>query len=113
MIYKLVTKVIQYFCFPTDLWKVGTSWISRDALGSLKDWENLKAKFSLTNMYLDLTQWKDVISSKWKKRVKQDSSLNNHLFTLDHHVIKSRRCLSIEKLTSKELYSILLLKSNK
>ena len=26
MIYKFVTKVIQYFCFPIDVWKVGTSW---------------------------------------------------------------------------------------
>ena len=29
MIYKLVTRVIQYFCFPKRPIKVGTSWISR------------------------------------------------------------------------------------
>ena len=29
MIYRLVTRVIQYFCFPERLWTVGTSWISR------------------------------------------------------------------------------------
>ena len=29
MIYKLVTRVIQYFFSPIDLLKVGTSWISR------------------------------------------------------------------------------------
>ena len=29
IICKLVSRVIQYYVFPIDLWKVGTSWISR------------------------------------------------------------------------------------
>ena len=29
MIYKLVTSVIQYFCFPERPMKVGTCWVSR------------------------------------------------------------------------------------
>ena len=29
MIYKLVTEIIQYFCFPDRPMKSGTSWISR------------------------------------------------------------------------------------
>ena len=35
------------------------------------------------------------------------------IYFLDHHVIKAGRCLSIEKLTSKDLYLILSLKNKK
>ena len=48
-----------------------------------------------------------------EKFVKQESSGNDDLLTLDHHVIKAEMCLSIDKLTSKELSSILVLKNNK
>ena len=47
------------------------------------------------------------------KFVKQESSGNDDLLTLDRHVIKAEMCLSIDKLTSKELSSILVLKNNK
>ena len=39
--------------------------------------------------------------------------INNDLLPLDHHEIKAGRCLFIEKLTFKELYSVLPLKNNK
>ena len=42
-----------------------------------------------------------------EKIVKQESNVNNDLFILDRHVIKVERCFSIDKLTSKKLYSIL------
>ena len=39
--------------------------------------------------------------------------INIDLLPLDHHEIKAGRCLFIEKLTFKESYSVLPLKSNK
>ena len=39
--------------------------------------------------------------------------INNDLLPLDHHEIKAGRCLFIEKLTFKELYSVLPMKNNK
>ena len=61
-------------------------------------------------MYFQWIQLKDAIPSAGKELVKQESNVNNDLLTLDHHVIKAERCLSIDSLTSKELHSIFLLK---
>ena len=36
MTYKLVTRVIQYFCFPERPMKVGTFWISKKGGGILE-----------------------------------------------------------------------------
>ena len=45
--------------------------------------------------------------------MKQESIVNNDLLTLDNHLNKAERCFSVDKLISKELYSILSLKNNK
>lgn len=48
-----------------------------------------------------------------KEKVKQESKVNSDLLILDCHAIKSGRCLFVDKLTPKELHSILSLKNNK
>ena len=50
--------------------------------------------------------WMMLFQAWRKKIVKQDSTFNSYLLTLNHHVIKDGRCLCIDKLTSKELHSI-------
>lgn len=38
--------------------------------------------------------------SLWEKEMKQDSNANNnYLLILEHHAVKSSKCLSIDKLT--------------
>ena len=64
-------------------------------------------------MYFGWIQLKDAIQTSWKGIVKQESSVNNDLLTLDNLVNKAERCFSVDKLASKELYSILSLKNNK
>ena len=49
------------------------------------------------------------VSEKWKLTIKQSSSDAKNLIIHDHHFIKGSRILILEKLTSKELYQILIL----
>ena len=48
-----------------------------------------------------------------EKRCIGKESVNNDLLTLDHHVIKAGMCLSTDRLTWTEFYSILLLENSK
>ena len=48
------------------------------------------------------------IPEKWKLTIKQSSSDAKNLIIHGHHLIKGSRILILEKLTSKELYQILI-----
>ena len=48
---------------------------------------------------------------KWKTIIKQNPGNANELLIQDHHLIKEAQILTLEKLSSKELYSILIIKS--
>ena len=45
---------------------------------------------------------------KWKLTIKQSSSDAKNLIIHGHHLIKGSRILILEKLTSKDLYQILI-----
>ena len=44
----------------------------------------------------------------WKKRIKQTSENSSLLVVKDHHLLRRSRIIILEKLSSKELYSLLI-----
>ena len=82
--------------------------------GSLKSWNNLKIEYSLTNeTYFQWLQLRHTIPHNWITIIKQNPCNVSDLFIYDHHVIKGARILTLEKLSSKELYSLLIKFTNK
>ena len=55
-------------------------------------------------------QLKDSIPEKWKFIIKKNNEVAANLITHDHHLIKGSRVITLDKLTSTEIYSILTLK---
>ena len=80
-----------------------------DTNGSIKAWHLLKQEYHLNNN--NCFQWLQLINSipeKWKLTIKQSSNDAKNLFIQGHHLVKGSRILILEKLTSKELYQILI-----
>ena len=78
---------------------------------SLKSWNDLKIEYNLTNeTYFQWLQLKHAIPHKCKTIIKQNPGNVSDLLIHDHHLIKGARILPLEKLSSKELYSILIKK---
>ena len=79
--------------------------------GTLKSWSDLKIKYNLTNeTYLQWLQLKHAIPHNWKAIIKQNPDNASSFLIHDYHFIKGVRMLTLEKLSSKELYSILIRK---
>ena len=77
----------------------------------MKSWNDVKIEYNLTNeTYFQWLQLKHAILHKWKTIVKQNPGNVSDLLIHDHHLIKGARILTLEKLSSKELYSILITK---
>ena len=75
----------------------------------MKAWHLLKQEYHLNNnSYFQWLQLINSIPEKWKLTIKQSSSDAKNLIIHGHHLIKGSRILIIEKLTSKELYQILI-----
>ena len=78
----------------------------------MKPWNDLKSEYNLTNeTYFQWLQLKHAIPHKSKTIIKQNPGNFSDLLFQDHHLIKGARILTLEKLSSKELYSILITKS--
>ena len=71
-----------------------------------KKWETLKDKYHLDNdMYF---QFSNAIPQIWKNKFKQNLTKNeSNPPVLNHQLIKSGRILTLDKLTIKEIYSVL------
>ena len=52
----------------------------------------------------------DSIPKKWKFIIKENKEIAANLIAHDHHLIKGSRVITLDKLTSTEIYSILILK---
>ena len=77
--------------------------------GSLKSWNDLTIEFNLTNeLYFQWLQLKHAIPHKWKAIIKQNPGNVSDLLTHDHHFIEGAQIFTLEKLSSKELSSILI-----
>ena len=77
--------------------------------GSVKNWNILKTEYTLQNKdqfcWLQLI---NVIPETWKKCIKQTSENTSFLVVKDHHLLRGSRIIILEKLNSKELYSLLI-----
>ena len=76
---------------------------------SVKNWNILKTECALQNK--DHLCWLQLINAKlemWKKCIKQTSENTSLLVVKDHHLLRDSRIIIIEKLSFKELYSLLI-----
>ena len=62
----------------------------------------------MTNNVFQWAQLKHVIPLRWKKVIFDYSDINENDLCQNHHVIKGARILPLDKLSSKEIYSILI-----
>ena len=63
----------------------------------------------IIEMFFQWAQLKHTIPSRWKKIIFDYSDMNENDLCQNHHVIKGGRILPHDKLSSKEVYSILIL----
>ena len=57
-------------------------------------------------------KWRQIVNSipkTWKKVLEESQSDSSNLVLLDHKLLKNNRILGIEKINSKEIYSIIIL----
>ena len=79
--------------------------------GSIKKWHKFKREYNLhQNSYFQWVQLIDSIPEKWKFIIKKNDEVAANLTTHDHHLIKGSRVITLDKLTSTEIYSILTVK---
>ena len=80
--------------------------------GELKSWNIIKNEFSLhENQKFTLMQISDAIPRSWKHTLITNVENIDNLVIHDHHLLKKNQILCLSKLSSKEIYSILLLKN--
>ena len=81
-----------------------------DDTGNTEEWMKLKHEFNLNNnLYFKWMQLIHSIPQKWKNTIK-NNRISENLFFLNHHLIKCNILLSLEKLNSKGLYLIQLIR---
>ena len=79
-----------------------------DRNGAFKDWNTLKHEYDLqNNLYFQWMQFIGAIPSTWKNIIKKNNDINTFT-TTQHHFIQNSRVLTVQKVTSKELYWILM-----
>ena len=76
--------------------------------GVFKDWNTLKCEYDLqNNLYFQWMQLISAIPSNWKNIIKQIKDIIAFT-TTKHPFIRNLRVLTVQKVTSKELYWILM-----
>ena len=74
--------------------------------GKIKPWEDIKIEFHLKDTKkIYWFQIIDALPKSWKDIILKDAK-NSVIF--DHHIIRKTQLFNLNKLTSKELYSILV-----
>ena len=63
----------------------------------------------IIEMFFQWAQLKHAVPPRWKKIIFDYSDINENDLCQNHHVIKGARTLPHDKLSSKEVYSILIL----
>ena len=59
-------------------------------------------------MFFQWAQLKHAIPARWKKLIFDYSDINENELYQNRHVVKGARILSLDKLSSKEIYSVLI-----
>ena len=77
--------------------------------GRIISWINPKNTYELTNnMLFQWAQLKHAIPTRWKKVIFDYNDINENDLCQNHYVIKGARILPLDKLSSMEMYSILI-----
>ena len=74
-----------------------------------KCWKDLKIEFHLKDTHkIYWLQIIDALSKTWKDIILKDKRNVKNLVIFDHHIVRNSQICSLNKLTSKELYLILV-----
>ena len=78
-----------------------------------KSWETLKNEYHLDNkLYFQWMQLIHAIPLIWKQKINDsEKNVEKSYVVQDHHLIKNTRIIALDKLTAREIYSVLLLSS--
>ena len=77
--------------------------------GNISPWENIKIEFHLKDTQkIYWLQVIDVLPKSWKDAILKDIGNAKNLVIFDHHIVRKSQICSLNKLTSKELYLILV-----
>ena len=77
--------------------------------GNIKPWEDIKIEFHLKDTQkIYWLQIIDALPKSWKDTILKDKGNAKNLVIFDHHIIRKSQLCSLNKLTSKELYLILV-----
>ena len=77
--------------------------------GKIKSWKDLKTEFHLKDTHkMYWLQIIDVLPKTWKDIILKDKGNAKNLVIFDHHIVRNSQICSLNKLTSKELYLILV-----
>ena len=78
-----------------------------DLRGKKKSWIDLAIEFNLDNkLFFKWCQLIHALPKSWKTTIADDQGQYRSIVFLNHHLLKDRQIYSIEKLNSKELYSL-------
>ena len=82
--------------------------------GSIKQWHEFKREHNLhESFYFQWLQLIDSIPQRWKIIIKENYENAINLIIHDHHLVKGSRVITLDKLTSTEIYSILISRAQK
>ena len=78
---------------------------------NFKSWETLKNEYHLDNkLYFQWMQLIHAIPLIWKQKINDsEKNVEKKYVVQDHHLIKNTRVIVLEKLTAREIYSVLIL----
>ena len=77
--------------------------------GNIKPWEDIKIEFHLKDTQkIYWLQIIDALPKSWKDAILKDKGNAKNLVIFDHHIVRKSQICSLNKLTSKELYLILV-----
>ena len=94
----LLCKSIDWFLYEGN---TGIKWV--------KTWDAMKISYELNNKsYFKQRQIVNSIPKTWKKVLKESQGYNSNLLLLDHQLLKNNRTLRIDKMNSKEIYSVII-----
>ena len=83
-----------------------------DNNGNNKSWSRIKEEFGFSN--ISNFKWQQLIYTlppSWKKIIKETDNADN-LLLRNHHLIKKNTLIGIDKLNSRQLYSLLVYTHN-
>ena len=77
--------------------------------GNIKPWEDIKIEFHLKDTQkIYWLQIIDALPKTWKGIILKDKENAKNLVIFDYHIVRNSQICSLNKLTSKELYLILV-----